>query len=289
MFGLLNLNKPSGHTSREAVNAVQALARPARVGHAGTLDPLASGVLVVCVGPATRLVPYVQQMPKKYLATFELGRRSISDDVEEEVEVLPEDPRPSQTAIVAAIPKFQGTISQRPPIFSALKVAGKRAYKLARAGAVPEMRLREVEIYSLELVSYDYPTLVLNITCGSGTYVRSLGRDLAESLGTHAVMSALQRTAIGSFEVGSAISPADLNQATLRSHLLPARLALHDLPEITVTEADHRQLSQGLDIHRPDHGFQGEIGAVDESGELVGIVKPRSADLLRPTRNFKPS
>ena len=181
-------------TSRRAVDLVERLARPAKAGHAGTLDPLATGVLVVCVGAATRLIEYVQRMPKRYRATFLLGRQSPTEDIEGEVTELPDAPIPTLDEIAAAAGRFVGRIAQRPPAFSALKVAGRRAYKLARAGQPPQLAPRPVEIFAAEIKSYQYPELVMEVECGSGTYIRSLGRDLAESLGTAAVMSALVRT-----------------------------------------------------------------------------------------------
>ncbi|NOY30442.1 MAG: tRNA pseudouridine(55) synthase TruB, partial [Planctomycetes bacterium] len=186
MFGILNLNKPIGWTSRDAVNRVQRLVRPAKAGHAGTLDPLATGVLVVCIGPATRLISYVQAMPKVYQATFLLGRTSDSDDIETEVRELASPPQPSREEIESKLPDFLGEIQQRPPAYSALKVNGQRAYKLAREGLAVQLEPRPVEIYELRVTGYNYPELKINLRCGSGTYVRSLGRDLAEALGTGA-------------------------------------------------------------------------------------------------------
>src|SRR5437868_5550844 len=134
MFALLNVNKPAGITSRDVVNRLQRLVRPAKVGHAGTLDPLATGVLVVCLGQATRLIEYVQQMPKTYHGTFLLGRESDTEDIEGDVKELPNAPRPSRAEIDAALPQFVGRIEQRPPAYSALKVGGERAYDKARRG-----------------------------------------------------------------------------------------------------------------------------------------------------------
>jgi len=191
MFGLLNLNKPAGMSSRDAVNRVQWLARKmtgekVKVGHAGTLDPIATGVLVVCLGPATKLIEHVQRMPKQYRGTFLLGRRSPSDDVELEAEPLTNPPIPTADEIAAALPAFMGEIQQTPPAYSAIKIKGRKAYDLARRGEQVEMTPRTVTIHSLDIVRYEYPELVLNIRCGSGTYVRALGRAVAKSLGTAA-------------------------------------------------------------------------------------------------------
>ena len=199
MFGFLNLNKPAGVTSRDVVNQVQRLVRPEKVGHAGTLDPLATGVLVVCVGRATRLTEYVQRMPKHYSATFLFGRQSDTEDIDGQVIELADPPQPKRDQIEATLPKFLGEIQQVPPAYSALKVEGRRAYDLARRGEDVQLAARPVVIYELRIVAYEYPELRLDIVCGSGTYVRSLGRNIARTVGTQAVMSALVRTAIGNF------------------------------------------------------------------------------------------
>src|SRR5262245_44228837 len=171
-FGLLNLNKPAGWTSRRVVDCIQKLVRPAKAGHAGTLDPLATGVLIVCVGQATRLIDYVHRMRKRYTGTFLLGRESQTEDVEGDVVELVNPPVPTRPEIERAAREFLGTIQQRPPAYSALKVAGQRAYDLARAGKEVQLDARPVEIFRIEVQRYDYPALVLEIECGSGTYVR---------------------------------------------------------------------------------------------------------------------
>ncbi len=286
MYGLLNINKPPGKTSRDAVNRVQRLVRPVKVGHAGTLDPLATGVLVVCLGPATRLIQYVQQLPKRYIGTFLLGRRSDSDDTEGEVVELENPAVPTVDEVLAALPQFTGTIQQRPPIFSAINVNGKRAYALARAGKQVELAARPVTIHDLRVVRYEYPELVLDIGCGSGTYIRSLGRDLAESLGTAAVMSKLERTAIGDFSVESAIDMSDLTEDSLAKHLLPAEAAVRHLPAVELTADEVHKIGNGLTIERPEHGFISDIAAFDAAGHLIAIVAPRSPDQLRPISNL---
>ncbi len=227
MYGILNIDKLAGLTSRRVVDRVQSIVHPAKVGHAGTLDPLATGVLVLCVGSATRLIEYVQRMPKRYKGTFLLGRHSETEDVEGEVEVLNSPPIPTREEIERVLPEFTGAIQQRPPAFSALKIAGKRAYALARAGKQVELEPRPVQIDSLKIVSYEYPELVIDVRCGSGTYLRSLGRDLAERLGTAAVMSVLERTEIGKFHVEDSTSLKYLHTIEgIEEQLLPASLAV---------------------------------------------------------------
>jgi tRNA pseudouridine55 synthase len=285
MFGLLNLNKPPGVTSRDVVNQVQRLVRPHKVGHAGTLDPLATGVLVVCVGPATRLMEYVQRMPKRYVGAFLLGRQSPTEDVEGEVEVLANPPIPTSEQINEALPGFLGEILQTPPAFSALKLQGRRAYELARKGAAVELAPRPVTIHELAVSSYDYPNLTLDIRCGSGTYVRSLGRDLARVLGTQAVMSALERRAIGVFRVEEAVSPAVLTAENLAAHLQPPQLALSDLPTIVLNAGEREHFRHGRTIANRFGVSSSEAAAVDEQGQLVAVAR-NVAGLLRPALCF---
>ncbi len=170
-FGLLNINKPTGRTSRWVVDQVQRLVRPAKAGHAGTLDPLASGVLIVCIGKATRLIDYVQEMLKHYRAVFLLGRNSPTEDIEGIVTELIEPPVPSLAEIESAAVNFVGETQQRPPAFSALKVDGQRAYKLARRGQTVELQPRPITVHSLQVIDYAYPALTLDIQCSGGTYV----------------------------------------------------------------------------------------------------------------------
>ncbi len=235
MHGFLNLDKPAGMTSRQAVDRVRRVTGVKRAGHAGTLDPLATGVLVVGVGAATRLVEYVQRMAKSYRATFLLGRASPTEDLEGEVTLLQDPKVPTLDELTAAAGRFTGRIQQRPPAFSALKVQGRRAYQLARKGRPVELPAREVTIHRLAVIAYQYPELVVEVECSGGTYIRSLGRDLAESLGTAAVMSALVRTAVGRFSIQQA---ADLSQLTAEScaaRLEPLGRAVEMLPKIVLS------------------------------------------------------
>ncbi len=288
--GLFNVYKPPGISSRRVVDHVQRLVVPAKAGHAGTLDPLATGVLIVCVGPATRLIEYVQRLPKRYLGTFLLGRSSPTEDVEGEVEVLDDAPQPVAEQLEAALAPFRGSILQRPPVFSALKVAGRRAYELARQGKEVELAARPVTIHALRLVSYNYPEMRLDIECSSGTYVRSLARDIAASLGTAAVMSALERTAIGPFLAPDAIRLDNLTTDSWRQSLLPARMAAWGLPECQLTEAQVARVACGLalDVERC-HDLQVEIGqevaGLAPDGSLAGILVRRDGE-LRVHRNL---
>jgi tRNA pseudouridine55 synthase len=286
-YGLLNLDKPPGITSRDVVDQVQRLVRPQKAGHAGTLDPLATGVLVVCVGPATRLIGYVQQMPKSYSGTFLLGRQSSTEDIEGEVTELADPPVPTIAQLSAAAWGLTGRIQQRPPAYSALRVAGRRAYDLARRGQPVDLPPRWVEIHRLEIASYVYPEMKLRVECGSGTYVRSLGRDLAAALGTAAVMSALQRTAIGGFRLQDAIEPAALTRENWPGHLLPPLRAAELLPQVCLTGPEVQAIRTGRAIARealPTGAVQ--WAALDPAGCLVAILVPRGPGLLGPVLNL---
>ncbi|MGD9644916.1 MAG: tRNA pseudouridine(55) synthase TruB [Pirellulales bacterium] len=284
--GLLNIDKPSERTSRQVVDRVARLVRPAKAGHAGTLDPLATGVLVVCVGSATRLIEYVQQMPKSYRATLLFGQSSPTDDVEGPI-TLEDDPRiPSVAEVATAAARFIGTIEQRPPDYSAVHVAGRRAYDLARRGQALDLAPRPVEVHDVRIIAYDYPELVFDVDCGSGTYIRSLVRDLAAALGTTAVMSALVRTAIGDFKLADACALEDLDAATLAERLLPMRAAVPHLPEVQLSDEEQTRIVRGQTIRRPLASADREWAAINSAGELVAILARREDGSLGPTRVF---
>jgi tRNA pseudouridine55 synthase len=292
-FGILNVNKPSGITSRQAVDVVKRIVRPDKCGHAGTLDPLASGVLVVCVGPATRLIPYVQQMRKEYRASFFLGQTSPTDDTDGEVTHLEGAPEPSLAQIEGLLRQFTGTIEQRPPAYSAVRVAGRRAYALARRGEQVELAPKSVHVYSIRIRRYEYPKLSLDIECGSGTYVRALGRDLANKLGTAAVMSSLERAAIGNYRVADAVSPEQITVETLFTHILSPITAVAHLPQLTLSAAELIEVGHGRPVVRnttstPSSDME-EWAALDPSNELAAIVRLKDAGEFWPVLNLSSS
>lgn len=284
--GLVNLLKPPGISSRAAVDVVKRLVRPAKTGHAGTLDPLASGVLVVCVGAATRLIEYVQALPKQYSGTFLLGRESDTEDIEGEVRIVPEARVPARDELLTAAARLIGQIEQRPPAYSALKVQGRRAYELARAGKQVDLAPRPVTIYRLEIKHYVYPELTLNVECGSGTYIRSLGRDLAELVGTSAVMSSLTRTAIGPFKLDGAWHTERLHRDNLSAWLQPPLAAVPQLERLTLSSSELERIRHGLRIERAAPRVAGEVAAIDENGELRAILAAEANGTLRPLRNL---
>jgi tRNA pseudouridine55 synthase len=211
--GVINLDKPAGISSARAVARVKRmLPRGTKIGHAGTLDPFATGVLLLLVGRATRQCENLMDAPKQYEATVKFGATTATDDPES-----PEEPfakgeiSPAlREQIDAILPRFTGAIEQRPPVFSAVKVGGRRAYDLARKGHDVELAPRTVHVYGVELLSYDWPLATLRIDCGRGTYVRALARDLGAALGVGGYLTALRRTAIGPFSAADAVSLDEL-------------------------------------------------------------------------------
>ena len=286
LFGVINLDKPTGITSRAAINRLQRQVRPAKLGHAGTLDPLASGVLLLLVGKATRLMPYVQRLEKKYLATFQLGVESETEDIDGTVTTVEGALEPTREQVLAELPRWTGRIMQKPPSFSALKYKGQRAYHLARQGQLVELSPREVMIHQIELDDYQFPFLRLQICCGSGTYIRSLGRDIAQALGSSAVMSQLVRTSIGEFAVETACTLEDLQQQGVAEHLLPARRLVNDLPAVTVDSEQRVFLANGRAIDFPQEQTAEEIVLVDGEGKLLGIAAADGPGKIRPVKSF---
>jgi len=286
MFGLLNLDKPPGLTSRTVVNRVDWLIGPIPAGHAGTLDPLATGVLLIAIGRATRLIEYVQLYPKRYRGAFLLGQTSDTEDIGGAVVPILNPPIPSRAEIIAALPQFRGEIMQRPPAYSALKINGKRSYKLARRGKAVEHEPRGVKIHALELIDYDYPRMVLDVRCSSGTYIRSLGRDLAESLGSGAVLAELRRTEIGPFHIDQSIDVQWLDRAMIEASLASTALAVGELPQIELSEEDWIEIQNGRSIETPERlRAETEIAALTPRGEVGAILIPREG-MLGPKRVF---
>jgi tRNA pseudouridine55 synthase len=290
--GLLLLDKPGGITSRAALDrALRWFPRGTRMGHTGTLDPLATGLLVLCLGRATRLAEYVQRMAKTYRAGLQLGARSDTDDADGLVTPVTGASAPDAAAVAACLAGFVGTIDQVPPAFSAAKVTGQRAYDLARAGQEVALQARPVTIHSIVILSYAYPYLELEVRCGKGTYIRSLARDLGERLGCGALVVSLRRTRVGPFAVEDAVS-LETNPETACSRLLPAEAALAELPQLHLSMRLVTRLCQGQTIHLgardlvPSNlGNDAEVVLHDHSGRAVAIaVYDARRKLLRPEK-----
>lgn len=288
--GILNLHKPTGMTSREVVDRVVRAAKTGRVGHAGTLDPLATGVVLVCVGWATRLVPCLHELRKLYRAEFLLGRTSDTDDITGQVEMLAGGTLPDVAAVRDALPQYLGRIRQVPPQHSAVHSQGRRAYQWARQGVAVELVPREVEVFRFDLLLYDFPRLVVEIECGSGTYIRALGRDLGRDLGCGAVMSRLERLAIGAFNVESAVSPAELTAENLWEHLLPPLSAVRHWPQFECPEHLLVNVQQGKALPCPANialPTRPQVAIVTPAGELAALAEfDPSRQALRPRQVF---
>jgi tRNA pseudouridine55 synthase len=246
--GWIVLNKPYDFTSTQAVGKVRWLLSAAKAGHAGTLDPLATGILPIALGEATKAVPQVQEGTKVYRFTVGWGKATSTDDTEGEV-IATSDVRPEQGALEAVLPRFTGTIMQRPPAFSAIKVDGERAYDLARAGETVELAARPIDIDAIALVSHGADESVLEVTCGKGTYVRSLARDIAEALGTVGHVTKLHRAAVGPFSDADAVTLEELEAAAagdMRDGLIkPVSAGLAGIDEIRLDAIQAKAVSHG--------------------------------------------
>lgn len=282
MYGLLNINKPARWTSRDVVNRINRQARSLKMGHAGTLDPLATGVLMVCVGPATRLVPYLHELRKTYVATFLLGQRSVSDDIDTDIERLVDVPAVTTTQIRDVLPRFLGRITQRPPAYSAVWVEGKRAYREARKGKPVQVPEREVEVTRIELLEHHEEAFTLEIECGSGTYVRSIGRDIAQACGSSAVMSALCRTRVGEFTVQSGIPPEAVHHDTIHNQLLPPSLAISGRQQVLLNAEETYRIEHGNDVRIsvPQILTSAEVGICNPQGVLIAMGNYHAAEGL---------
>jgi tRNA pseudouridine55 synthase len=250
--GWICLDKPYDLTSTYAVSRVRRAFNAQKAGHAGTLDPLATGILPIALGEATKTVPFLMDADKAYRFTIAWGRTTATYDREGET-IAASDVRPSVAEVEAALPRFVGEVSQVPPAYSAIKVDGERAYDLARAGEVVELKARMVTIHSARVAGApDADHVVIEIECGKGTYVRAIVRDLAETLGACGHVSELRRTRVGGFTEDSAVTLElleDLGHKARQSEaLLPVETALDDIPALAVTDEDAFRLKQGRSI-----------------------------------------
>jgi len=275
--GILVVDKPRGWTSRAVVDRVAALVGRSKAGHAGTLDPLASGVLVICVGPATRLVEEIQRLPKSYRTVVLLGARSDTLDADGRIEHQADPRVPSPAEVAAAVATLVGEVDQLPPDYSALRVGGRRAYDLARAGRAVELAPRRVRIDRIEVLRYEWPRLELEIDCGAGTYIRSIARDVGEALGCGGLVEVLVRTRIGPFALDGAVDLAGLTEGSLPGLLRPSveavagrpRLAL-DPDQVAAVAAGRRILAGPLALTELPPG---PLALVDSDGRLVALAE----------------
>jgi tRNA pseudouridine55 synthase len=287
--GWVVIDKPAGVTSIKAVSKARWAYQAGKAGHGGTLDPLATGVLAVAFGEATKTVAIAQEGLKTYRFTIRLGQATTTDDAEGEV-IAESELRPSDAEIAAALPAYEGEIEQVPPQFSAVKVAGERAYDLAREGVALDLAARPLHVESLRLVARPDPDRAeLELVCGKGGYVRAIARDLGRDLKCHAHVTTLRRTASGPFTLGDAISFEMLDEIRHRGgaeHLLPVSTGLDDIPALAVPAAAAARLRQGQAVPVPATGLDyGDVAwaSLDGLPVAIGTVK---AGLLHPDRVF---
>jgi tRNA pseudouridine55 synthase len=288
--GWVVLDKPLGMGSTQAVGRVRWLFSAEKAGHGGTLDPLATGILPIALGEATKTVPFIMDGAKEYRFTLRFGEARSTEDAEGEV-IATSGSRPTDEAIRGALSRFIGEIEQTPPAFSALKIEGKRAYDLARAGVAVALEPRRVMIGHLELLGRpdaDHADFVVG--CGKGTYIRSLGRDLAQSLGTVGYLAALRRTVVGPFREDAAISLSKLEALghipPLLGALVPVSTALDDIPAQALTETQAGRLRQGQPVLLTrDAPPPGTLCRAECGSKLVALVRSDGAS-LQPVRVF---
>ncbi|GAB4404284.1 MAG: tRNA pseudouridine(55) synthase TruB [Anaerolineales bacterium] len=274
--GILNVDKPAGMTSHDVVNAVRKIAGTRRVGHAGTLDPMATGVLLICVGQATRIAEYVMQSAKTYIAEVRFGQATTTYDAEGDV--VGEYPTAHLTAegLKAALAGFVGPIRQRAPAFSAVKQGGEPLYRRARRGESVEPPVREVHIYRAEMVRWEPPVATVEVECSPGTYIRSLAHDWGQLVGSGAHLTSLRRVRSGRFSVEDAVPLARLQEAAAdgdwERFLIPMDEALLDMPALILTAEQAQALEHGQPVEAAP-GAGGQLArAYTLAGDFVALV-----------------
>ena len=288
VHGWVVLDKPYNIGSTPMVGKVRWLFSAAKAGHAGTLDPLATGILPIALGEATKTVPFMMDAAKSYIFEITWGETRSTQDAEGEVTAT-SDIRPAEADIIAALPQFTGDIEQVPPKFSAIKIDGKRAYDLARAGEAVEIKSRPVRVDKFALTAMTEDTATFDVDCGKGTYIRSLARDLAAALGACGYVSVLRRTRVGPFTLEQSITLDELEQmcdrARVSGGLLSVSTALDDIPVLAVTEQDAIDLKHGRGITAPPHLLNSEHVRAEWDGVLIALCRPHDG-ILVPKRVF---
>lgn len=283
MNGFIFIDKPSGPTSHDLVRQVRRLCGGAKAGHGGTLDPLASGLLVVGVGDATRLLPFLPMEPKVYTFGIKFGEET--DTLDREGKVTASGGRvPAHNELAAALPRFVGAISQTPPKYSALRVDGRRAYHLARANQDFTLAKRAITVFSLAIANYreSAAEASINVTCSGGTYVRSLVKDIAAALGTLAYASAIRRCATGPFSVENAVTP-DVMAAGIAACIIPVRSALSSLPLVVLGPEQLEAVATGANV-RIDN--TANIVIAYDGADQVAAVLRKDVDSYHPDKVF---
>ncbi|MEA2432605.1 MAG: tRNA pseudouridine55 synthase [Actinomycetota bacterium] len=273
MNGILVVDKPAGMTSHDVVDRVRKIFSTKKVGHGGTLDPDATGVLVLAVGYATRFIDYTKDAPKRYSATATLGASTTTQDSSGEVvESRPVDV--TEDDVRAALKRFEGDIDQIPPMVSAVKIGGEALYRKARRGEEVDRPPRRVTVHSVELLSYDEPAAQIDVSCSGGTYIRTLIHDLGQELGCGAHMSLLRRTASGGFSLDDAVALDDLGP----QHLRPLKDALRSLDSVTVSDEEARLVASGRRL--PAKAASSGLVAVVHDEEVIAVYRRDGDELV---------
>lgn len=269
--GVLNIDKPSGISSHDVVARIRLITGIRRVGHTGTLDPLATGLLIVCLGRATRLAEYLAGQKKEYLATIRLGQETNTFDAEGTI--LADKPvNVSKSQLLVTLDQFKGKIKQIPPMYSAVKIDGQPLYRQARQGKVIDRPAREVTIFELELCRWQSPDVEIRLVCSSGTYVRAIAHDLGQSLGCGAYLLGLRRTAVGNHRIDAAISLEDLQKSDWQDFLQPSDVAVSHLAGVVLAEKEAVSLYQGQRVPHHFKSIEPLVRAYDEDGRFIGVL-----------------
>ena len=289
-MGFLNVNKPLRLTSHDVVAQVRRrykeLTGSKKVGHAGTLDPLATGVLVLCLGGATRLSDYVMHTTKQYRAQIKLGQTTTTYDAEGDVVTEADASHITQADVEAILPQFTGDIQQIPPMYSAIKVDGQKLYDLARDGQTIERKARDITISSLKILSWQSPVFELDVVCSSGTYIRSLAYDIGQALGVGAYLSGLERLASGNFHVDSSLTlDTIMNDDSWLEHIISPKDALSDRPSIILTPEELELIQNGQFIARTSDDEVEYMYAYTAEGEFAAILTIRD-EFWKPHKVF---
>ena len=296
--GVLAVYKPTGFTSHDVVAKARRILGMKRIGHTGTLDPQVTGVLPLCLGRATRVVEYIQELPKEYVATLRLGMSSDTEDLTGTITETVEEVQVTEEQILSVLHTFCGVISQTPPMYSAVKVDGKRLYELAREGKTVERKSREVEIYEIEMLDMvwndKYPDITFRALCSKGTYIRTLCVDIGRSLGLPGVMVKLERTMSAGITADHCLTLEEIAEhraaGTLQDHLIPADQSIAHMPKHVVMEEKKKSALQGQRVSSrfisPEVITAGHFRLYDQQGLFLGIYELEESGSIAPVKVF---
>lgn len=298
LTGVLAVYKPAGFTSHDVVAKARRILGMKRIGHTGTLDPQVTGVLPLCLGQATRVVEYIQELPKEYVATLRLGLSSDTEDLTGTITETVEEVHVTEEQVLAVLDSFKGVISQVPPMYSAVKVDGKRLYELAREGKTVERKSREVEIYEIEMTEMvynaNYPDITFRVLCSKGTYIRTLCVDIGRALGLPGVMVKLERTMSAGISADHCLTLEQIAEykaaGTLENHLIAADEAISHLPRHSVIDEKKKAALQGQRLSSryvaPEVKQAGNFRLYDLQGDFLGIYGLDDTGAIAPVKVF---